>query len=184
MVFGSAGAGALAEQGLLLDVVESAVAQRVAAEEPPGGEDKAPEYAVGPDRLHRIFGTARVVAAAVAERGRDRPLVGTNGGDGDRAQSRHASALRASPAESSSSRSASSIPFSPRSRASSPASGRATKTKSCPPGSSSAEAQKASRSRRFTRLRSTAPPTLRPTDTPRRGSSSPASGRGKAWRTR
>ena len=66
----------------------------------------------------------------------------------------------------------------PPSRASSPAAGRATITKSSPSGSASARDQKASRNSRFTRVRSTAPPSLRPTETPRRGDS--ASARGNA----
>ena len=53
----------------------------------------------------------------------------------------------------------------------SPISGRATKTKSCRGGSLSESAQKASRRARLTRLRSTAPPTLRLTETPSRTSS-------------
>ena len=58
------------------------------------------------------------------------------------------------------------------SRSSSPAtSGRATSTKSCAPEASAASDQKPLCSARFTAFRSTAPPTLRLTETPRRMSS-------------
>src|SRR5512140_2652963 len=120
---GSAGPRAGAEECLLLDGIYAAVAPRVAPQQPPRGEDDAPEYAVGADGLHGVLGAARVVAAAGAERGRDRPLVDPDGRDSDRPQRAHLPALPAKLADASSSRSASSMPASPRSRASSPASG-------------------------------------------------------------
>jgi len=73
------------------------------------------------------------------------------------------------PALPSSSDRAVAIPASPSRSASSAAAGLATTTRSCPAASSCARAANASRSSRFTRLRSTAPPTLRETDKPSRG---------------
>ena len=66
-------------------------------------------------------------------------------------------------------------PFVPSRSTSSATPARPTSTKSWPAGSRSESFQKASRIARFTLLRSTAPPTLRPTETPRRTSSPPSS---------
>src|SRR5262249_26341548 len=60
-------------------------------------------------------------------------------------------------------------PASPSLSASSPTGGRATITTSCFAGSEPSSCAKASRSSRFTRLRSTAPPTFRDTDRPSLG---------------
>ena len=82
------------------------------------------------------------------------------------------------------SRSASSMqrraPSAPSRSISSPISGRATRTKSCSAGSRSTRPQNASRRARLTRLRSTAPPTLRLTETPRRISARLALAAGEA----
>ena len=64
------------------------------------------------------------------------------------------------------------------------ASGRATSTKSWPAGTSPAADQNASRSSRFIRLRSTAPPTLRPTEIARVAGRRASPARGKEWSTR
>src|SRR5437588_7755078 len=164
---------------MVLHWIDSARGKRVATREPPCGEDRSPPDAVPSHGVDGVLGAARVVAAARPEQGGDEQAVQPHGGEGYLAQHPHAARLPASPAVSISSRSALSISRSPPSRASRAASGRATITKSCSGGSSAATFQNASRSSRFTRFRSTAPPTLRPTDTPSRGSPCP-SDRGNA----
>src|SRR5206468_704691 len=172
--------GARTEERLARDRVDAAATPRVAPHYTPCGQQPAADHAVLPHRLERVLRARRVVAAVRPQCGRDNPPVEVEGQQQELADDPHGAALPARPAESTSSRSAASTRGSPPSRASAPASGRATRTKSCPSGSSGASAQKASRSIRFTRLRSTAPPTFRPTETPSRGSPTP-SARGKAW---
>src|SRR3954447_14122674 len=167
-----------AEQLLVLYEIDTAVTPRVAAQKTPAGEDDAPEYAVAPDGADGVLGAGRMVLAASRQGGGNGPLVEADGSDRRGAQGGHSGPLDR-PASSSTSRRASSIACSPPRSASSRAGGRATITKSCPGSSSSAPAQKASLSRRLTRLRPTAPPSLRPTDTPSRGGSL-SSPRGKA----
>src|SRR3954471_21112966 len=61
--------------------VIAAVAERVAAQDAPGGERRALEDAIAPDRLDRVFRARRVVFAATGERGRDPALVSANRSD-------------------------------------------------------------------------------------------------------
>ena len=113
-----------------------------------------------PKRLHRlggVGGAGRLVAAAARQRRRDPALVGADQGQEDpfhveRSPGRRRPAPpRCWPAR----------PLLPSRSIRSPISGRATRTKSWPAGSWSERPQKASRRTRLTRLRSTAPPTLR-----------------------
>ncbi len=160
--------GAWTEQLLVLHEVDAAVTPGVAAEQPPGGQHDTSEHTVAAHRLHGVLGAARMVLAASGDRRGDRALVEAQRGRRDRpdgASRGTAPRRRARPASASTVRRASSIACSPPSRASSPAAGRATITKSWPSRSPSEFDQKASLSRRFMRLRSTAPPSLRPTET-------------------
>src|SRR5687767_14086812 len=131
---------ARAEEALLLDGIEAAVAPRVAAKEPPGGQHDAAQYAVALDGLQRVRRAGRVVLAAPRESRRDDALVEPDRRARDRARGHAEASPPRSPAWSSRSRSASSTADSPRS-ASSAASGRATRTKSCPGGRSPAADQ-------------------------------------------
>src|SRR3954454_5859584 len=155
------GRGARAEQALGLDGVESAVAPRVAAQDPPPGQDDSTQYAVALDGLDGVGRARGLVLAARRQRRRDEGAPQRDRQHGQAAGQAHSAISSAS---------ARLIPASPSREASSRASGRATSTKSWLAGRLSATAQNASRSSRFTRFRSTAPPTLRETDTPNRGS--------------
>ena len=199
----SAGAVAGREHSLGLHRIVSAVAPRVAPEQAPRREHRAPKYAVLPDRFDRIARARRLVLAAPRDRRRDEALVATIGATSRRARATRAGAstsvprpgsraarlcARRSPARSSAQRrlrrlrvaqprlrnqlaERSFAPASPSRSTSSAADGRATTTTSWPARSSSSARANASRSIRLTRLRSTAPPTLRDTDSPRRGRS-------------
>jgi hypothetical protein len=146
------------------------------------------------DRLDRVARARRLVLAAPRDRGRDHPLVdddrrerhhgGARGGARRRAGLR---ALTVDPVElipPSSRCSGGGASAQPALAISSPATrprpealalgqlarrGRATTTTSWPGLSSASRCANASRSSRLTRLRSTAPPTLRDTDSPSRG---------------
>src|SRR4051794_32816995 len=61
--------------------VVPAMAERIAAQQAPGGEHRPSEDAIGLHRLHRVFRATRVVLAATRKRRRDHPLV-----DADRGQ--------------------------------------------------------------------------------------------------
>src|SRR3954452_18642985 len=56
--------GVAPEEGLVGHGVIAAVAEGIAAQQSPRGEDGAPEDAIAPDRLHGVFGAAGVVLAA------------------------------------------------------------------------------------------------------------------------
>src|ERR1035438_8939172 len=195
-----AGFGMDPEDSLGLDGIVTAVAPRVAPEQPPPGEHHALKYAVLPDRVYGVVRAGGLILAAPGNGRRDEPAVEKHGSNGDVSQ--HA-AQRArtgrggthvcpsSPAPSpglrspdltSSSPSAEPIPARPSRSASSSASGRATTTTSWPGASVGSTSEKASRSRRLTLLRSTAPPTFRDTDRPIRGCSTAALG--NEYRTR
>jgi hypothetical protein len=73
------------EKPLVLRVIEAAAAERVAAEEPPRGENGPAKYAEAPDRLYRVLGAARVVPAPLTEERREEELVRPYRGDGQRA---------------------------------------------------------------------------------------------------
>src|SRR2546421_6725814 len=103
------------------------MAERVAPQQPPGGEDGAPEDAIAPDGLHRVLRAAGVVLAARPEQRGQRALVAAN--EGDRAGS-HGVPSRAGepPSASTSSARTPRTPAAPSRSARSRASGRATTT--------------------------------------------------------
>jgi hypothetical protein len=55
------------EQALALDGIKPTVAEGVAAQQPPDGEDQPAEYAESADRLDRVFRAGGVVLAVLAE---------------------------------------------------------------------------------------------------------------------
>ena len=141
-------------------------------------EHQAAEYAVPPDRLRGVARARGLVLAAAREQRRDQPLVDADRRDRGAAQRRgrglvagHGRAGGCSPtARRSSSARATRTPvqalalgelarFGPRHDDDVVVGGQRA----------AASRANASRSRRLTRLRSTAPPTLRETDRPRRG---------------
>jgi hypothetical protein len=71
------------EQPLVLDGIESPVAPGVTSEQPPGGQDKASEYAESTNRLRGVFRAGRVVAAALSERRRNQSLIQPDRQDGE-----------------------------------------------------------------------------------------------------
>src|SRR5262245_41431219 len=73
--------GRIAEEAPIGELVEAAVAEWVAAQQPPGGQDQAPDRSQLADRLDRVLGATRVVAAAGGERRRDPALVEPDRGD-------------------------------------------------------------------------------------------------------
>ena len=87
---------AVAEQRLGRDRVVAAVAERVAAQQPPAGQHGAAQYAVALDRLHRVVRAGRVVLAAARQRRRDHALV--ERGSGRARCGARAGSLRLSPA--------------------------------------------------------------------------------------
>jgi hypothetical protein len=189
-----AGTDTRAEHPLGLHRVESTTTPRVASQQAPGREHHAPQYAVLIDCPHRVARAGWLIPAAARKgrrykapidqyrEGRQNPRRAPEGsptgpnGPHDPASSPAGEPERR-PARSINSSSDAPIPPRPSRSANSRASGRATTTTSCPPLNSSATPAKASRRSRFTRFRSTAPPTLRETDRPRRGLS--AAGLGK-----
>src|SRR5204862_79201 len=138
------------------------------------------QYAVVANRLDGVRRARRLVLAAPRQRWRHDTLVGDDRREHEAA---HHAPSPSPPAVdfSTSSARAPRTPSRPSRSASSRTSGRATTTTSWSSGRRSASVPKASLSRRFTLLRSTAPPTLRDTDTPRRvpSDASPADARGK-----
>src|SRR4051794_32540393 len=145
------------------------MAQGVAAQQAPTGQDDAAEYAVPRDRLYGVARARGLVLAAPRQRRRDEALIEADGRQhGATGEGAHRAGAAGSAFSSSSSR-ARRTPSRPSCSASSLAGGRATTTTSWPDGTSGAAASKASRTRRLTRLRGTAPPTLRDTDKPSRG---------------
>ena len=144
--------------------------------EPPGSQQAAAQETELPKRVDRVLRAGRVVLAATLREGAERVPIhvdaGDAGGPGEAGEPPHA--VRASspapsrpgnlphlvdqPLEALGSRRPRRGPAARRGRS------RARR------GSSELTRSKASRRRRFTRLRSTAPPTLRETARPRRGS--------------
>ena len=136
------------EQRLVLDEVHPAVAPRVAAKQPPGGEHRSPEHAIAPDRLDGVGRAGRMVLAARGQAGRDHAPVEADRrheqrprrtAHPPRPRTRQAGVRQDAPE-----RLLDALP--PPSRASSAAGGRATITKSRPAGTLSAWTQNASRS--------------------------------------
>src|SRR5215204_37166 len=105
------GAGARAEQLLVLDEIHAAMAPGVAAQDPPGGQDGTAQHTVAPERLDGVLGAARMVLAARRSPRRDGPLVEAHRRRRYRAQGTHGagSSPAASPAALSTSRSSASI---------------------------------------------------------------------------
>ena len=140
--------------------VEAAVAEGVAAQQAPAGEQHAPQRrrsggSPGPRRPSR---SARSGSGAAA---RARSSAGRRAIGASRATVSRQTLPGRRLGSSASSRLASDPVGARRARSGSRSPARATRTKSCPAGSRSARLQKASRRARLTRLRSTAPPTLR-----------------------
>src|SRR5438445_13883749 len=79
------GAGADPEHSLGLDRIVSAVAPWVAPEQAPSRENKAPKYAVPPDRFRRIPRAGRLVLAAPRQCGRHEALIDDDRRGDDRA---------------------------------------------------------------------------------------------------
>ena len=157
------------------------MAPRVASQQPPAGQDESAEYAESRDRLRGVFRARRVVLARARRRtarsavGRawigstnDRPasvtLHRSTGPHGELGAPTRTSRLVDQFAERTQR-----IPARPSRSARARASGRATTTASVPAGRRAPRSANASRRSRLTRLRSTAPPTFRETDSPRRG---------------
>src|SRR5437868_3069260 len=162
------------EQLLGYHRIVSAVAEGIAPEQAPGGKHEAPRNPKRADRLEGVAGARRLVLAAARDRRRDEPAVDDDRRNRDPARdAAHGTACpsggRCRPARAISSARASSTPAKPSRSASSLAAGRATSTTSWSGRSSGSARLKASRSSRLRRFRCTAPPTLRETDSPRRG---------------
>lgn len=66
------------EQPLVMGVVDAAMAPRVAAKKPPSDEDRPLQEPVLTQSVKRVLRAGRVVLAAVAEHGTDRPAVDPN----------------------------------------------------------------------------------------------------------
>jgi hypothetical protein len=75
---------AASEESPIGDLVDAAVAERIAAEESPAGEERASDGAELADRLHRVLGAGRVVAAARGEGRLDEALIEADRGDQQR----------------------------------------------------------------------------------------------------
>ncbi len=169
------------EREAVRDGVEAAVAEGIAAQEAPGGEQEAADGAEALDRLDGVGGAGRLVAAA-ARAGRGNPaLVGADWGEEERVS------RGTPPARGTRQRLFDALGdarLAPSRSIRSPISGRATRTKSCPGGRRSERPQKASRSTRLTRLRSTAPPILRLAETPSLTRAPPPRRRGESCRGR
>ena len=181
MVRRSAAGDSGLEQPLVLDGIEPPVAPGVAAQQPPAGQDKPAQYAELADRLRGVFRARRVVLAALPEQRRDQPLV--QRGSGARPAGGHApcSASGAARPALARRRARDLVDQFGQRRARLPArpsrSARLLRIAATRdddrvgvrPAGASLSCANASRSSRLTRLRSTAPPTLRETDRPSRG---------------
>src|ERR1051326_5349604 len=133
------------------------MAERVAAEQPPGGEQDAARRAEAADRLGSVRGATRLVAAAAWKPWRDPATIGA-----DQCQEKPFHVERPLPVVAASTSSMlSRTPFAPSRSISSPLSGRAARTKSWWAGKRSARPQNPSRRAPLALLRSTAPPPLR-----------------------
>ena len=73
-------------KGAVRDVVDTARAEGVAAEQPPPGEHGAAGGSQLADRLRRVVRAGGLIAAAARQSGRDPALVGANGGEQQRGQ--------------------------------------------------------------------------------------------------
>ena len=186
------------EHSLCPHWIVPAVAPRVAPEHAPHREHDAPKYAVRPDRVDRVARAGRLVLASSGQRRRDRLLVEHDRRGDDRPERAREAACRmglarmsrvrtlttptpasgpqpsparprAGPRDRSVRRARHRFPSIPRAPPARGHPGGATTTMSWPGRSSGSVRANASRSSRLTRLRSTAPPTLRDTDSPSRG---------------
>src|SRR5665647_2255189 len=147
--------------------VVATVAEGIAAQQAPRGQTEAADGAVLTQRLHGVVGARRVVPAARPQQRRDRVLVHPDEGDEDLAHEPWTSSRTPARATSSS------------------RCGRAITTRSYSSARCPAQPWKASRSRRLTRLRTTAPPSFFETDSPSLGPSAPVSaGRLNEYSTR
>ena len=159
-----------AEQALGLHGIEAAVAERVAAQQPPAASTSPRSMPYSRIACDGVGRARRLVLAAPRQRRRDHALVGDDRRDATR-RAHHApvapprrppTSRRARPARRA-------RPRGPRARPARAPRGARPRRR---PGRAAA-ARPAARtprcSRRLTRLRSTAPPTLRDTDSPRRG---------------
>src|SRR5262245_35918866 len=150
-------------------VVDPALAPRVAAQEPPAGEDHSPHEPVLTQRVDRVLRAGRVVLAAAGKEDAERVPVHVDEPDaevgGQAGDDRHAAAL---PSTSSTRSPSHSKPF-----ASVPSTspGRTISTKSCAGGSDSSRERQTSRSWRLIFVRTTAWPVPLGTAIPSRGSS-------------
>src|ERR1700742_4553859 len=135
--------------------VKAAVAEGIAAQQAPGGEQGPAQDPEAFNRLDRVGRAGRLVAAATGAARRDPALVAAQRRQDDPFHVERPFEL---PARASSSEAV--TPGVPSRSTRSPSS------KSWRGGSLSESAQKDSRNARFTLLRSTAPPTLRLTETP------------------
>ena len=177
-------AAVVAEEAAVGELVDAAVAPRVAARQAPGGDDRAADNAELTHGLDRVGRAGRVVLAAVRQRRRDQAPV--ERAPGARSSSRRARA-RAESGFVTRTVSRVTPPRAPTRRAARrapPPAGRSlTLDQTCrvragdedevvTGGQPRSSAQKASRRARLTALRSTAPPTLRLTEIPSRSSPS------------
>src|SRR4051794_37759556 len=80
-----AGRGA-PEEPAVGDFVDTAVAEGIAAEQAPAGQDGPPHRAQLADRLHRVLRAGRVIAAARGEGGGNEALVEADGRDQQRGE--------------------------------------------------------------------------------------------------
>ena len=154
--------------------VIAAVAERIAAQQAPGRENGAAQYAVRADRLHRVGRAGRVVLAAARQRRRDHPLVARGSAQSDRRSCRAHDSRRwrsfrrlvrphAGPSRRPARRARCGRPPAPRARRARARRGARRRRTSDPAGSRSASAQNASRSSRLTGC---ARPRRRPCATP------------------
>src|SRR5690242_11223677 len=77
-----------AEQRLRRDGVVAAVAEGIAAQQPPGRQHRTSHQTIAADRLDGVLRARRVVFAATREGGRDRPLVDAQDPDREGAHQR------------------------------------------------------------------------------------------------
>ena len=152
-----------AQREALRDGVEAAVAEGVAAQQAPGGEDGSPQRAEALDRLDRVGRAGRLVAAAAGPARGDPALVGADQLPAGSVSRGTASRSTSPPAPL---RCWSRRRPCPRARAARRAPGGRRGRSRSVSGSRSAMPQNASRRARLTRLRSTAPPILRLAETP------------------
>src|SRR5215213_8085230 len=164
------------EQGLVLGVVDTAVAPRVTAQEPPCCQHEAAREAVAAKGVSGVLRARRVVLATAGDERRQQELVeadetdssigGRTANGGGHPSDAHAFAFPTT------SRTRSRSQSKPRASAPSGRPGRAISTKSRPDGTSPSDARQASLSFRLTRFRTTAFPRALGTASPSRASPS------------